>query len=250
MKLPNFLIAGAPRAGTTFLYEILDAHPDVYLAKPRSPEPKFFLIDDEFQKGLGYYSERFFAGVEGQTGVGEKSTNYLENQHVAGRIRSLLPGVKLLFIFRNPIERAFSNYLWSKKNGLETLSFAVAVETEQVREAEYPNAYRYSRPFSYVSRGMYAAHLRHYLDAFPSEQIKVVLLEDLEEKPQVELDSICRFLGVRTLHSPGDLHRRVNSARVGDEQIGEATRARLQDVFRAPNRELADLLKRDLSHWS
>lgn len=250
MNLPNFLIAGAPRAGTTFLYEVLDEHPEVYLAKPRNPEPKFFLIDDEFQKGLGYYSEKYFAGVEGQAAVGEKSTNYLENGQVAGRIRSLLPQVKLLFTLRNPIERALSNYLWSKKNGLETLSFEEAVEQEQAREAQYPAAYRYSRPFSYVSRGMYAAHLRPYLAAFPAAQIKVVLLEDLEAKPQEEIDEICRFLGVAARQSSGDLHRRVNSARQGDEQVGDATRGKLRDIYRAPNRELADLLNRDLSLWS
>jgi hypothetical protein len=249
MNLPNFLIAGAPRAGTTFLYKMLDQHPDVYLAKPLNPEPKFFLIDDEFQKGLGYYSEKYFSAADARAAVGEKSTNYLEAPCVPGRIRQLLPGVKLLFTLRNPIERAYSNYLWSKQNRLESLSFDEAVEKEAVREAQYSPSHRYSRPFSYVSRGMYAAHLRPYLAAFPTEQIKVIFLEDLEDRPQAEIDAICRYLGVQR-HSSSDLHRRVNSAREGDEQIEGSTRARLQEIYREPNRELADLLKRDLSHWS
>jgi hypothetical protein len=250
MILPNFLIGGAPRAGTTFLYEILDEHSEIYLAKPRSPEPKFFLIDDEFQKGLAYYAEKYFSGADGRKAMGEKSTNYLENPHVAGRIRAMLPGVKLLFLLRNPIERAFSNYLWSKQNQLEMLSFDEAVETEPVREAQYPPSHRYSRPFSYVSRGMYAAHLRPYFAAFPAEQIKVVLLDDLEERPQAQIDAIVQFLGLRTLPSSGDLRRRVNSAREGNEQIGGPIRDKLKEIYRTPNRKLAELLKRDLSHWS
>ena len=225
MHLPDFLIAGACRFGTTFLYEVLDEHPDVFMAKPRNPEPKFFLVDEELQKGLKYYSEKYFSTGDRRTTMGEKSSNYLENPHVAGRIRALLPDVKLLFTLRNPIERAFSNYLWSKKNQLETLSFEDAVATEPTREVQYPPAHWYSRPFSYVSRGMYAAHLKRYYDAFPSEQIKVVFLEDIEEQPQAEIDAICRFLGVPTEHLSGNLHRRVNSAREGGEQIDERAKS-------------------------
>jgi hypothetical protein len=250
MNLPTFLIGGAPRAGTTYLYEVLDQHPEIYMAKPRSPEPKFFLIDDDFQKGLAWYSEKYFSDSEGRAAVGEKSTNYLESRDVAGRIRGLLPDVKLLFVLRNPIERAFSNWLWSKKNQLETLPFSEAVETEEVREAAYPPAYRYSRPYSYVSRGMYAAHLRPYCAAFDAAQIKLIFLEDLDERPQAEIDAICRFLGVRTPHSWQQRPERINTARRGGEQIDERTRGTLRKIYREPNQDLSELTKRDLSHWS
>src|SRR5215470_7742197 len=78
MRLPDFIIGGAPRAGTTWLYELLDHHPDVHMAKPLNPEPKFFLRDDEYAKGLEYYSRKWFEDVEPSKVAGEKSTDYLE----------------------------------------------------------------------------------------------------------------------------------------------------------------------------
>ena len=171
-------------------------------------------------------------------------------RRVAERIRASLPDVKLLFVLRDPIERAFSNYLWSKKNRLETLPFDEAVATEATREAHYPTEYRYSRPFSYVSRGMYAVHLRPYYAAFPREQIRVVLLEDLEAHPEAGIDAICQFLGVSPLRTSGERHRRVNTAREGSQQLDPRTRDKLKEVYRQPNRQLTELLQRDLSPWS
>jgi hypothetical protein len=78
----------------------------------------------------------------------------------------------------------------------------------------------------------------------------VVLLDDLEERPQAQIDAIVQFLGLRTLPSSGDLRRRVNSAREGNEQIGRTIRDKLKEIYCGPNRELAELLRRDLSHWS
>ncbi len=174
----------------------------------------------------------------------------MENPRVAERIRASLPDVKLLFVLRDPIERTFSNYLWSKKNRLETLPFDEAVATEAKREANYPPEYRYSRPFSYVARGMYAVHLRPYSAAFPREQIRVVLVEDLEAHPEAGIDAICQFLGVSPLGTSGERHRGVNTAREGSEQLDPRTRDKLKEVYRQPNRQLAELLQRDLSHWS
>ncbi len=101
------------------------------MAKPGAPEPKFFLVDDEYRKGLEYYSRKYFAKAGGRQAVGEKSTNYLESSVAASRIREAVPAIKLVFAIRNPLERAYSNYLWSRKNGLETLSFEEAVEREE-----------------------------------------------------------------------------------------------------------------------
>src|SRR5262245_38886620 len=81
MVQPTFIIAGAPRSGTTYLYDLLDSHPGVFMAKPKTPEPKFFLVDEEFRKGLEYYCEHYFAAGAGFAAIGEKSTNYLENAH-------------------------------------------------------------------------------------------------------------------------------------------------------------------------
>ena len=247
--LPTFIIAGAPRAGTTWLYQLLDHHPDVYMARPAAPEPKFFLVDDQYRKGLDYYSQKYFAPGAGRAALGEKSTNYLEGPGVAGRIHRAIPNVKLIFALRDPIERAYSNYLWSRKNGLETLSFEEALQEEQHREASYPPQHRYSRPFSYISRGMYAALLNPYLRLFPQQRIKIVLLDDIESDPRFLADDLYAFVGVSPVETGFDFTRRVNSARRPAESIGPAARDRLREIYRRPNRDLAELTGRDLSRW-
>jgi hypothetical protein len=99
LRLPDFVIAGAPRCGTTWLTSALDRHPDIWLAKPRRPEPKFFLVDELYELGIEEYSRRWFAGAPGGAKVGEKSTNYLESPVAAERMAAHLPGVRLLFVY-------------------------------------------------------------------------------------------------------------------------------------------------------
>src|SRR6185369_6874288 len=141
MRLADFIIGGAPRSGTTWLYDLLARNPDVYMARPARPEPKFFLVDELYEKGLGHYAHWFEGARPGQL-AGEKSTNYLESPLAASRIRAALPGVRLIFILRDPVERAYSNYLWSRMNGLETESFEAALALEASREASLPAALR------------------------------------------------------------------------------------------------------------
>ena len=134
MRLPDFIIGGAPRSGTTWLYALLDRHPDVFMARPVAPEPKFFLVDDLYEKGLQYYSDTWFSTAAAASLAGEKSTDYLESGAAAGRIARDLPGVQLIFILREPTERAYSNYLWTRTNGLEIQDFASALVAEDERE--------------------------------------------------------------------------------------------------------------------
>lgn len=249
-KLPTFLIAGAPRSGTTYLYDLLDSHPGVFLAKPPRPEPKFFLVDEEFRKGLDYYRERYFAGAGGFAAVGEKSTNYLEGAAVASRIYESLPEVRLIFVLRNPVERAYSNYRWSVQNGLELLSFADAVEQEAAREREYGERQKYSRPHSYVSRGLYAELLKPFFDRFESSRIKVLLLDDIERAPEATAAELFEFLQLSPVPIAFRFDERVNAATAGEPEIPPAVARRLDDFYRVPNAELADLLHRDLSAWS
>ena len=103
------------------------------MAKPLAPEPKFFLRDDEYAKGLQHYSDRWFADAAAGKMAGEKSTDYLESADAAARIARDLPQVKLIFILREPVSRAYSNYLWSKMNGLEKEDFATALRLEEQR---------------------------------------------------------------------------------------------------------------------
>ena len=120
MRLPEFIIGGAPRSGTTWLYTLLDRHPGVYMAKPAKPEPKFFLVDSLVREGARLLlahmvCRRRHAGRD----AGEKSTDYLESAPAADRIARDLPGVRLVFILREPVSRAYSNYLWTKMEQLD-----------------------------------------------------------------------------------------------------------------------------------
>lgn len=252
--LPSFIIAGAPRSGTTYLYNLLDHHPGIFLAKPRAPEPKFFLVDEEYAKGLDYYSDRFFAGSNKHQVLGEKSANYLESPVVPTRIHQHLPETKLIFVLRDPVERAFSNYLWSMRNGHETLSFEQAIELEPIRESNYAPHVRFARPFSFVSRGMYARLLQPYLKLFPKEQVKIVLHDDILVNPAGVVSELMTFVGAPVILPPIDLFEPVNTSRdrdqTRDQTLSIEARNRLCETYALPNRELSDLIGRDLSHWS
>ncbi len=250
MTLPTFIIAGAPRSGTTYLYDLCASHPAIYMARPRTPEPKFFLVDGEYAKGLDYYAETYFAPGSDFVAVGEKTTNYLEDPRVAGRIASALPEVRLVFVLRNPRERAFSNYLWSRKNGPETLDFDTALAREGEREAIYPSAQRYSRPFSYVSRGMYARLLQPYLQIFARSRLLVLLFDDLVKTPAEAARQLFDFLGVSSAALNFDFAAKVNSARRDNDEIPLLADEFLRGVYYYPNLELGALLGRDLSGWN
>jgi hypothetical protein len=252
--LPSFIIGGAPRSGTTYLYNLLDHHPEIFLAKPRAPEPKFFLVDEVYARGLDYYSERFFLDGAHVAIRGEKSANYLESPIVPTRIARDLPSVKLIFILREPVERAFSNFLWSTRNGHETLSFAEAIDREAERENSYAAKVRFARPYSYLSRGLYARLLQPYLKLFPREQIRIVLHDDIVSDPAGVALELMKFIGAKPVLPPIDIRERVNTSRDRDETrdqlLAPDMRRKLRDFYVEPNRELAALLGRDLVHWN
>ena len=248
MRLPDFIIAGAPRSGTTWLYELLDRHPAVYMAKPRSPEPKFFLVAELYALGLTRYAEWFAAATPDQS-AGEKSTNYLESRVAAERIARDLPGVKLIFILREPVARAYSNYLWSRMNGKEDADFATAIAREDERERDVAPPLRYARPHAYFSRGLYVDLLEPYFDRFPREQVLVLRFEDLIDRAAQMASRLHTFLGLA--ERPYDAFGLgvVNPSESDDTEISPAVRAALRARYEAPNRRLYALLGDDFTPW-
>lgn len=92
-RLPDFIIAGAPRSGTTWLYALARRHPQLAMAEPMAPEPKFFLVDELWQRGVDYYSTNWFDTLPADRVLGEKSTNYLESPEAVERMLAYCRGL-------------------------------------------------------------------------------------------------------------------------------------------------------------
>jgi hypothetical protein len=232
------------------LYWLLDRHPDVYMARPVTPEPKFFLVDHLYAQGLRHYAETWFAAAGDAAMAGEKSTDYLESAAAARRIAHDLPRVKLVFILREPAGRAYSNYLWTRMNGLETEDFATALRLEEQRERDLPERLKFARPFSYFSRGLYADLLAPYFEHFSRNQILVLRFEDVTSRPMVVAERLHRFLGVRARPDDtagiGVINPSEKDGATFDEGISRELRAR----YAEPNRRLASMIGSDFETWS
>ena len=247
-RLPDFIVGGAPRCGTTWLATTLDRHPRIWLAKPLRPEPKFFLVDELYAEGLDSYAERWFADAPADAVVGEKSTNYLESATAARRIAADLPDVRMLFVLRNPVDRALSNYRWSVMNGMETEDLATALALEERREAEVPDHLRYARPHAYFSRGRYAQMLAPYVDALPAGQVHVIRFEDLVTDPGTTTARVHDFLGVEPRPDLAGSTEGMNASEA-DVTVDPAVRADLARRYVPLNRELAELLGPSFAPW-
>ena len=244
MRLPDMIIAGAPRCGTSWLY------PDIEMAKPRNPEPKFFLDDAVYARGLDYYSSTWFCTIDADKVAGEKSTNYLETAIVPARIKQHIPGVRLVFILRDPVERAYSNYRWSRMNGLEREEFDHALDLEFTGARAVPDALRYARPFSYLERGLYCRLLTPWFDHFARDRILCLRYEDIAADPGELAETLHRFLGVAARPFDTDDLGIVNPvAGDDDSRMPPGARSRLERFYEKPNRDLGELLGGDFDRW-
>lgn len=248
--LPNFLIIGAARAGTTTIYNHLKDHPDVYLPAQKRPEPHFFLKESEYARGIDYYEQRFFAAWRNERAVGEASTSYLFGELVPRRIRQALPDIKLICVLRNPVERAFSGYWHTVKNGLEKLSFEEAVAQEAARKAELAGtAMGEIAPFAYVERGLYHQQLLRWFAEFPRPQMRIVIFDDFVDDPDKGLREIAAFLGVDPDGLPERPVETENKSVPELAQMQPETREQLIDTFRPDLVNLGQMLNRDFSPW-
>ena len=246
---PTFIIAGAPRSGTTWLYELLDRHPDVFMAKPPRPEPKFFLVDELYTRGIAHYYETWFTGAGEYAAAGEKSTNYLESATAAQRIHAHLPAVKLVFILREPAHRAYSNWLWSSMNGMETEDFERALAREDERERTVDPRLRYARPHAYFSRGLYATLLRPYLELFPRDQVLCLKFDDVVRCPEQLAERLHGFIGVPPRPHDAVGLDVVNPSEKRGEAMPEDVIQRLRARYADSIRELAALAGEEFAEW-
>lgn len=213
MKIPNFLIIGAAKAGTTSLYDYLNQHPQIYMSSIK--EPRFFALEGDkldFRgpaQGINRTSVtkweqycQLFQEVTTEKAIGEASTIYLSNPKAPDRIKHYLPEVKLIAILRDPAERAFSSYVHLVRDGYENLSFTEGLEAEATRIKE-----NWQPLWYYKERGFYYEQLQRYFTIFKPEQIKICLYEELAADSTAVIQQLTRFLGVDDTFTP-DLTRK------------------------------------------
>src|SRR4030095_1458179 len=246
---PTFIIAGAPRSGTTWLYELLDRHPDVYMAKPARPEPKFFLVDELYTLGIQHYYETWFSEAGAYPAAGEKTTNYLESSTAAERIYSDLPDVKLVFILREPAHRAYSNWTWSVMNGMETEDFETAIAKEDERERNVPPRLKYARPHAYFSLGLSANLLRPSLQLSPRHQVLCLKFDEIVRNPCELTVRLHRFIDVTPRPTDAVGLDVVNPSEKRDEAMPQDVIERLRHSYTASIRELATLMGPEFGEW-
>ncbi|MFI5841028.1 sulfotransferase domain-containing protein [Catenuloplanes sp. NPDC051500] len=206
MALPDFLIAGVPKAGTTALHAALVRHPALHLSAVK--EPKFFLTDGpppthggpgDIQTYQEHIWEReqyeaLFANAAPGALRGEATPFYLHDFEAQRRIKKLIPDVKLILMLRDPVDRAHSNWqhLWTA--GLEPeADFITAMRREPERIAAGWAAF-----WHYAGLGQYGSQVQHLFELFDRDQVLILRYRDLRETPAYTLDRVCGFLGVET----------------------------------------------------
>lgn len=244
----GFLVVGAQKAGTTALHEFLAAHPEIGM--PSIKELHWF--DDDANFGPGASERAYHARFPARPGIrifGEVTPAYCWVPAAALRIQRYAPGMKLVMLLRDPIERAFSHYRMVRDVfGAEPLSFEAAVAAERGRlalaggDTSRGSAFR---RHAYVARGRYAAQLARLRQRFPAEQILPLRTEELQQHHDRTLRTLHEFLGVSP--EPIPPARVVYSQ--GTEALPPGTRARLLPWFEDDIFELERMTGWDLSAW-
>ena len=206
MSLPDVLVIGAPKAGTTALHSGLARHPQLFMSPVK--EPKFFLTDgpppsrggpgdaqtyrEHIWRRADY--EALFDAAPAGALRGESTPFYLHDLDAQVRIRRLIPDVRMIAVLRDPVERAHSNWahLWAA--GLEPISDVVEACAAQERRVQAG----WAAFWRYIDLGRYGEQLQHLFKLFPREQVLLLRYEELRDEPAATLDRICAFLGVQT----------------------------------------------------
>lgn len=211
MTLPNFMIIGVAKAGTTSLYRYLDQHPQVYMCPIKGTN--FFGYEDardwqweeegeapllrHFQVTTFEAYEKMFEGASNEIAIGEASPQYFRCPSAARRIRERIPDVKLVASLRNPADRAFSGFLMRTRRG-------------EVVGGPYEELTPESR---HVKEGFYYKRMKRYFEFFPEDQLKILIFEEFKDYPAKKVVELFDFLGVDSNFVP-DTSKRHNSAAI------------------------------------
>lgn len=286
-KLPEFLLIGAAKSGTTMLYDLLKQHPNVFM--PHSKEPRFFIYKDEVISAEDKVNkktvtnEREYKALFAQAGdrISGEASGYLVSKKACDLIHAQIPDVRLIAVLRNPIDRVFSHYTFAVMKGFENeKSFTNVIQ----RDITDLNSSR-----NYLRHGLYAEHLKTYLDKFNSSQFLILLYEDLISNPISSVKRIYEHIGVSPDFTPTmnvkknvsgkirskfvnnlyqkdfvlrkllkqviptkiktSLIRLIEKRNIEKVTIKDSDKTLLREFYIRDIAELENILNKDLSHW-
>jgi hypothetical protein len=251
--LPDFVIIGAQKCGTTFFYHLLTQHP--YVESAASKELHFF--DKNFDLGVEWY-RRCFSVPRWEDGrrtiTGEATPYYMFHPHAAERMAGVVPETRLIALLRNPVDRAYSHHQQEVRKGGETLGFEEAIEVEKARlhgerekllEDEHYASFEHQR-LSYLSRGIYVDQLLRWTKFFDKEQLLVLKSEDFFQSSKKTLKLVLDFLDLPDWEpAPSEMGTRRSESRY-EERMDPVIRKWLEEYFEPHNQRLYDFLGTDL----
>jgi hypothetical protein len=281
MSLPNFFIAGAPKAGTDLLFYQLARHPQIYMSPLK--EPNYFadeirphnfhvslrpLIEEDLVRlrayvdagaptnrfggiisDLGEY-QRLFANARSQPAIGEGSVCYLWSKSAATKIARTIPHARIILVLMDPAERAFHQYLKSLSDKTVSHSFSKHLELAFRDRSGPESEIRHYNPF--LAFGQYSEQVSRYLQSFPRSQLFISLYEDTQADYDRWFGGVLSFLQVDTSFGPPDVEvpskPHLPECCPMPAHLSE-DRARLVDYYRADILRLQQLIGRDLSAW-
>jgi hypothetical protein len=266
--LPNFLIIGVPRGGTTWIQSNIRVHPEIFM--PAKKEIHFF--NREYQKGMRYY-EKYFSKVADEKAIGEATPDYLHKKDVAERIhKNLGEDIKFIISLRNPVDRLYSRF-WNAKTRFKAnkdLSFEEKIKLKP----------------QFIEEGFYIDHIQRYLNYYKKEQFLFLLYDDMKKDSDGFLKDIYSFLEVDPDYVSPLQGAVINSAKTRPssgknpvmyytskvvKKLGLASVAYhletsnkieypsmnpdtkewlVNEVYSEKNKRLQALIKKDISHWN
>jgi Sulfotransferase family len=268
---PSFVIIGAVKAATTWALEQLQVNPALYM-----PDPECHYFSSEYHRGEDYYRAYFEEIAGSGLLLGEKSADYLAHPDAAKRMAAMLPDARLVVQFRNPIERAYSDYKMLYRRG-----------TVRGAPEDYLLSLDNNPQPRFLNDGLYAMHLRRWFDHFPEEQMHAFLYDDVKAEPRQTIEAISHHIGVTPVFDVEQSKKRANDGserflplpvrkalkplkrsiaplrgnrwfeatrglftkEIGYPALADDTRSRLRDFYARDIEALGAILNRDLSHW-
>lgn len=250
--LPDFIIIGVPRAGTTSLYNYLTEHPSILPSLWK--EVTFF--SGNYNKGVTWYRSHFplklinkIINPKEKFLTGEATPNYLYHPLVPKRIYKLIPNVKMILLLKNPVDRANSHYWQAVRKNCETLSFEEVIKKQMSIEPLSDEELFFSKgtgiAHQYISGGIYINRIKRYFEIFPHEQILILKSEDLYENPTKIMKIVYEFLNIPSWELKSLIKYNYHE---DQKRMDNSLRKELVEYFKPHNEKLYKYLNKNF-YW-